>query len=1080
MKYINLKIHSEYSLLEGVGSLKEYVERAKDFGQEVLGITDTSLFGLVKFYDICIKNNIKPILGYEVYIRGFNSDDFFALTIFAKNNEGLKEISQLSTISYEKSERGFLLVDVEDIQNLKNVYILSGGIKSELTKYIKTGDYYRANMVVKEFKNKFNNIYLEVVSIKSTLENREMYEKLCEENDIEPILTSDVYYLNREDNELQKIFAAIKENKTLSTVKNYLEDQDLYFKGSNYLENIFSEDFFKKAMLNLENLVNNCNVKISKGEVDFPVVLENEDKKDREYIEELINENLPNKYPNINDEINQRIKYELDIIDNMGYIRYFLIVMDFISYAKKNNVYIGPGRGSAAGSIISYILGITEVDPIKYGLIFERFLNPERISMPDIDVDIEQERRGEVIEYLKRKYGVRNVSQIITFSTFKPALALKDISKVLEIPEKSVRNIIDASKIYGLDGLDDKRDIVKKLIEYAKRIENKLKNMSTHAAGVIISKNDMRDELPLVFNGKDYQVQYEASVLEELGYLKMDLLGLKNLNTVKSSVEKSGLKDDIYKLPEEKKAYDLLNSGDTLGIFQCESDGITRLAKKLKIESLEDIALLLALYRPGPLESGYIDSLIEVKNNKNIKVKYIHPLLEKILSPTYGVLVYQEQVMQIAREISGYSLASADELRKAIGKKNPEILKEHRKKFIENAIVPKEKAKEIYDLIEKFGNYGFNKAHAISYAVITYQTLYLKARYPKEFYSSYLSSELKSETKLLRASEELNRKEIELKEPDINKSMDSFSVEDKGVRMPLSSIKEMSEKSARDIMEIRENGEFKDFKDFYIRCNFLNKSNIEGLIYAGCFDTFGVKRKTLINNLPEFLKWATKKIKVDNDIHSKLFLNHKIDIEDFIFNDTGEYSFREMVNFEIEYIKISLRIKKLLQENIFYKILKLPENLKIGYIESVKNRVTKKNELMASVIITDTYGRKEYIVFPREMNKFGNLFKQDDICIFSYNKLDDGKFAINRIINIKNINNSILSLRINSNFENRDELIDLIKSNRGSNNIKVYKVSDGKTEVNNMGDKYKININEELINTLVSLLGIDNVRIVVE
>lgn len=1080
MKYINLKIHSEYSLLEGVGSLKEYVERAKDFGQEVLGITDTSLFGLVKFYDICIKNNIKPILGYEVYIRGFNSDDFFALTIFAKNNKGLKEISQLSTISYEKSERGFLLVDIEDIQNLKNVYILSGGIKSELTKYIKTGDYYRANMVVKEFKNKFNNIYLEVVSIKSTLENREMYEKLCEENDIEPILTSDVYYLNREDNELQKIFAAIKENKTLSTVKNYLEDQDLYFKGSNYLENIFSEDFFKKAMLNLENLVNNCNVKISKGEVDFPVVLENEDKKDREYIEELINENLPNKYPNINDEINQRIKYELDIIDNMGYIRYFLIVMDFISYAKKNNVYIGPGRGSAAGSIISYILGITEVDPIKYGLIFERFLNPERISMPDIDVDIEQERRGEVIEYLKRKYGVRNVSQIITFSTFKPALALKDISKVLEIPEKSVRNIIDASKIYGLDGLDDKRDIVKKLIEYAKRIENKLKNMSTHAAGVIISKNDMRDELPLVFNGKDYQVQYEASVLEELGYLKMDLLGLKNLNTVKSSVEKSGLKDDIYKLPEEKKAYNLLNSGDTLGIFQCESDGITRLAKKLKIESLEDIALLLALYRPGPLESGYIDSLIEVKNNKNIKVKYIHPLLEKILSPTYGVLVYQEQVMQIAREISGYSLASADELRKAIGKKNPEILKEHRKKFIENAIVPKEKAKEIYDLIEKFGNYGFNKAHAISYAVITYQTLYLKAKYPKEFYSSYLSSELKSETKLLRASEELNRKEIELKEPDINKSMDSFSVEDKGVRMPLSSIKEMSEKSARDIMEIRENGEFKDFKDFYIRCNFLNKSNIEGLIYAGCFDTFGVKRKTLINNLPEFLKWATKKIKVDNDIHSKLFLNHKIDIEDFIFNDTGEYSFREMVNFEIEYIKISLRIKKLLQENIFYKILKLPENLKIGYIESVKNRVTKKNELMASVIITDTYGRKEYIVFPREMNKFGNLFKQDDICIFSYNKLDDGKFAINRIINIKNINNSILSLRINSNFENRDELIDLIKSNRGSNNIKVYKVSDGKTEVNNMGDKYKININEELINTLVSLLGIDNVRIVVE
>ena len=1079
MKYINLKLHSEYSLLEGVGSLKEYVERAKDFGQEVLGLTDTSLFALVKFYDICIKNNIKPILGYEVYIRGFNSEDLFALTIFAKNNEGLKEISNLSTISYEKQEKEGLLVDIEDIQSLKNVYILSGGIKSELTKYIKSGDYYRANIVVKELKNKFNNIYLEAVSIKSTFENREMYEKLCEENELEPILTSDVYYLNREDHELQKIFAAIKENRTLSTVKNYLEDQDLYFKESNYLENIYSKDFYNKAMSNMECLINNCNVKITKGKVDFPVVLENEEKKDREYIEELIREKLPNKYSNITDEISKRIKYELDIIDNMGYIRYFLIVMDFISYAKENNIYIGPGRGSAAGSIISYILGITEVDPIKYGLFFERFLNPERISMPDIDVDIEQERRGEVIEYLKRKYGARNVSQIITFSTFKPALALKDISKVLEIPEKSIRNIIDKSKIYGLDGLDDKRDIVKKLIDYAKRIENKPKNMSTHAAGVIISKNDMRDELPLVFNGKDYQVQYEAQFLEELGYLKMDLLGLKNLNTIKSSVEKSGLKDNIYKLKDEKEAYDLLNLGDTLGIFQCESDGITRLAKKLKINSLEDIALLLALYRPGPLESGYINNLIEVKNNNNIKVKYIHPLLEKILAPTYGVLVYQEQVMQIAREISGYSLASADELRKAIGKKNPEILKEHRKKFIENAIVPKEIAEEIYDLIEKFGNYGFNKAHAISYAVITYQTLYLKAKYPKEFYSSYLSSELKSETKLLRASEELNRKGIELKKPDINKSIDSFSVEDKGVRMPLSSIKEMSEKSAREIMEIRKSGEFKDFKDFYIRCNFLNKSNIEGLIYAGCFDTFGVKRKTLINNLPEFLKWATKKIKVDNDIHTKLFLNHKTDIEDFVFNDTEEFSFKDIVNFEVEYIKISLRIKKFLQENIFYKILKLPENLNIGYIESIKNRVTKRNELMANVIITDTSGRKEYIVFPREMNKFGNLFKQDDICIFSYNKLDDGKFAINRINNIKNINNGILSLRINSDFDSRDELIDLIKSNKGSNAIKIYKVLDGKKEVNNMSDKYNIEINEKVITKLINLLGESNVKVIV-
>lgn len=1079
MKYINLKLHSEYSLLEGVGSIKEYVERAKAFGQEVLGITDTSLFALVKFYNICIKNNIKPLLGYEVYIRGFNSEDLFALTIFAKNNEGLKEISNLSTISYEKQKKEGLLVDIEDIQNLKNVYILSGGIKSELTKYIKSGDYYRANIVVKELKNKFNNIYLEAVSIKSTFENREMYEKLCEENELEPILTSDVYYLNREDNELQKIFAAIKENRTLSTVKNYLEDQDLYFKESNYLENIYSKDFYNKAMSNMEYLINNCNVKITKGKVDFPVVLENEEKKDREYIEELIREKLPNKYSNITDEISKRIKYELDIIDNMGYIRYFLIVMDFISYAKNNNIYIGPGRGSSAGSIISYILGITEVDPIKYGLFFERFLNPERISMPDIDVDIEQERRWEVIEYLKRKYGVRNVSQIITFSTFKPTLALKDISKVLEIPEKSIESIIKHSKKHGLEGLDDKRDVVKKLIGYAKRIENKLKNMSTHAAGVIISKNDMRDELPLVFNGEDYQVQYEAQFLEELGYLKMDLLGLKNLNTIKSSVEKSGLKDNIYKLKEEKEAYDLLNSGNTLGIFQCESDGITRLAKKLKINSLEDIALLLALYRPGPLESGYINNLIEAKNNKNVKVKYIHPLLEKILAPTYGVLVYQEQVMQIAREISGYSLASADELRKAIGKKNPEILKKHRDKFIENAIVPKKIAEEIYDLIEKFGNYGFNKAHAISYAIITYQTLYLKAKYALEFYSSYLSIELKSEKKLLPASEELNRKGIELKAPDINKSYDSFSVEGKVIRMPLSSIKEMSEKSARDIVEVRKNGEFKNFEDFYTRCSFLNKSNITGLIYAGCFDSFGYNRKTLIENLTKFIEWVEKKNKVDNDIHSKLFLNYKTEMEDFKFKIVDEYSFKEIINFEIEYMKISLKIKKLLQENMLYKVLKLSNNMKIGYVEIVKNRITKKNDFMANVVITDIYGREEYMLFPKEMSRLGNLFKQEDICIFKYTKLDDNKYAIKDIQNIKNLENLKLKLKIEESFNKRDELIDIIKTHKGNNRIKIYKVKNGEINVTEMDSKYNIEINEEVITKLVDLLGESNVKVTV-
>ena len=1080
MSFVNIKLHTEYSLLEGVGSIEEYINKAKKNNQKILGITDTNMFASMYFYNECIANDIKPIIGFEVYIPGVNADGFHALTVYARNLEGLKEISKLSTISYEKRKLNFLNVDIEDIKSCKNIYVLSGGVKGEVIQYILNNDYYNAKKTLEFLKETFENFFFEVPLFDITKEQREYIYTLYSESGVSPIYTNDVYYVDPDDKILQKVFSAIKENRSINSVNNDIKLNGLYFKSENEMLNLYPKDLEEKGINNLKILCEDIDLLLGEDKVEFPRVDIPNNMSDREYIEYLINNKINEKYEKNIEKAKERVKYELDIIDKMGYIKYFLIVHDFINYAKKNDIYVGPGRGSAAGSIISYLLDITEVDPLKYDLIFERFLNPQRISMPDIDVDIEQERRMDLIEYIKHKYSPRNVSQIITFSTFKPALAIKDVARVLEIPEKNIRGLINKSSKLGFDNLGEFQEKYSYLINIAKRIENKVKNMSTHAAGVIITKKDMRENLPLVYDDytKDYQIQYEANILEKLGYLKMDILGLKNLNIVKSTVKKLGLDIDVYNLPYEKEAFDLMNKGNVLGIFQSESTGMRSLAMQLKVNSIDDIALLLALYRPGPLESGYIPNLIEVKN-KGKKIEYLHPILEKVLSPTYGMLVYQEQVMQLAQDISNYSLAEADELRKAMGKKNPEILKINRETFINRAIIPKDIASKIYDLIEKFGNYGFNKAHAISYAIITYQTLYFKAKYPKEFYSSVLTTELKVEKKLINAFLEMLKKKIYLLEPSVNKSGFEYEVEGNNIRMPLSALKEMSEKTAKDILNERnKNGEFKDIFDFVLRCKFLNKSNLEGLIYSGALDEFGYNRKTLINNLGDLSKWVDKKIKMEKDIHSVLFLNNEVNVEEYKFKKFDEYSFKELVDIEKEYMKISLRTQKILNENIYSRIFNNDDKVFVGYIEKVTNRVTRNNDLMANIIINNHNGSEEYMIFPKDYIKYSNIVNEGSIHIFVFGTLDDNKKFISQVHETDNLKNFMLSLKIeDENFDKRNELIEIIKKNKGNNSIKIYKKVDGKYLVSKMESKYNIAINDQVLKELIDLLGEENIRI---
>ncbi|CAM3145179.1 DNA polymerase III subunit alpha [Streptobacillus ratti] len=1056
------RIHTEYSLLEGVGSVEEYVQKARENNIKELAITDFGMFATLKFYNACKKNNIVPIIGIEIYLKGFlDNENTYTLTILAKNEKGVKDIYKLSTISYERKEyeRNYILLD-DLLEHSKDIYILSGGVNSELVSYVLKNDYKKVKKLMEIMTEKLD-IILEIPMFEMFEYQRLMFDKLVEELNVKSIEVNEIYYLEKEDKILQKIFTAIKENRTLKTVQNEKKQDGLHF--------IVTQENTREEILNdIDTVLDNKNV-------EFPLIKLPKGLNEKEYIVSILEESKKIKYPNITKEIQDRIDYELNVIDKMGYIKYFLIVHDFIKYAKENDIFIGPGRGSAAGSIISYLLGITELDPIKYGLIFERFLNPERISMPDIDVDIEQEKRMDLIEYIKRTYGSRNVSQIITFSTFKPTLALKDLARVFEIPEKNIRKLLDESKEKPLNDLYDGREMIKSLIDYAKRIEGKVKNSSTHAAGVIITKEDMRENLPLIYDGytKDYQIQFEANVLESLGYLKMDLLGLKNLNIVKSVVKKvnEDIDIDIYNLPEYEEAFNLLNTGNTMGIFQCESRGITQLAMNLKIHSLEDIALLLALYRPGPLESGLIPSLIVMKNNKDIKIKYTDPILEDILSSTYGVLVYQEQVMQIAQKISGYSLAKADELRKAIGKKNVELLKQNRKTFIENATIPKYRAEKIYDLIDNFGNYGFNKAHAISYANITYQTAYLKAKYPKEFFASLLTTELKVEKKLVNSYAEMIKRNIEMYPPSINKSTAEFEIEEKGIRIPLSSLKEMSEKTAREVVEEREkNGEFTDIFDFISRCRFLNKSNLEGLIYSGAFDEFNIGRKKLIVNLQDIIKWVDKKNKSQTDIYSSLFLNMNMEIEEYEWLETDEMSNDDIIKFEKEYVKLSMRNTQILKNEVVYNIFKSNEYV-IGYIESENSKVTKKNEIMNIVNILTLEGSKEYLIFPKEYMKFSKVIQKGNIVCFKANRMENNKYNISDIFGINDFSKYNISVKINEDFEYKEEFKEYILKHRGNDTLNIY------FGVNNKKNVKQINLSKEFIEKMISLLGQENVRL---
>ncbi len=1181
-KFVHLKLHTEYSLLEGVGKIDEYIEKAKEIGVEALAITDTSMFGAIEFFKKCKNAGIKPIIGLEVFLDGLEKVGEFSLTLLAKNQNGYKNLSKLSSISYSRFTRNRNKIKYDELKKYSDdLYILSGGINSEVVKGILDLENTQVRRVIEKLGKDFgDNFFIEVPAVERLEKARKMLFDIVRKNKFDNfVITNDVYYPNRKDAVLQKIVESIKEGSKIDTEKSENSEilyDDLYLKFENEIEKIFENkeysEFYETGINNVEKIVENCNVDFEFHHFKFPKYSLPQNVSEKEFLRNLVFDGLFQKYLKksvsdseklqmdknfeiiekeiAKDEITgqklkevkireellrnnlenvlERAEYELEIIDKMGYNGYFIIVWDFIKFSRENGVYVGPGRGSAAGSIVSYALNITEIDPLEYNLIFERFLNPERISMPDIDIDFDQEQREIVINYVVNKYGAEYVAHIITFGTLKARLAIRDVGRVLNVSlvkvdkiakmipfntelRDALNNIPEIRKMYETD-----REI-KRVIDYSLKLEGKVRHASVHAAGVVISKDVLSDEIPTYSDGKTKIVstQYQMKELEELGILKMDFLGLKNLTILRKTVEniekRRKTKIVLNDIPlNDEKTYELLTKADTMGVFQCESDGIRSLMKKMKIEKFEDIIALLALYRPGPLRSGMVDDFINVKNNRT-EIKYIDNSLKYILEETYGIILYQEQVMKIVSEMANYSLGEADELRRAIGKKNPELMKKNREKFVTNAQkngVLSKKANEIYDLVEKFGGYGFNKSHSAAYALIVYWTAYFKANYPLEFFAAIMTTEVHNLDRFVIFVNEAKEKGINIFLPDVNLSDYDFGIEESfennneikkvGIRFGLFAVKGIGMALINEIKKERKNGEFSSYEDFVYRMkqNGITKKQLESLILSGALDKLNGNRFEKYKSIDKILEYSQKKYESEEDLQMILFSGEKKFKGNFEMEKADEFPQKVLLENEKEYLGIYVSSHPLNEKKRLINIIshnKISEisqkELKkvriIGIVKNVKKFATRAGkEPMVKFEMEDFQKNIEVVCFPREYVTFGYKITEGQIMVLEgivNSEQNKNTVILNNICNIENLEenkNLKLYILIDEEVKEKNQkLKEIILKNKGDNQVFLAFKTNEKKEVVKLSKKYNVNLSLKFIRKVAKLLGIERIKL---
>ena len=1133
--FVHLHLHTEYSLLDGVGKIDEYLERAVSLNMQAIAITDHgNLFGVLEFYKKAMKKGIKPIIGLEAYVSENSMEAKngrnFHLILLAENNTGYKNLLKISSESYLKGFYYKPRVDKEFLrEHSEGLIALSACMKGEISTRILDGEEKESiDKAIFEYIDIFgkDSYYIEIQA-NGVKGQRELNEKLYEvarEYNLKMVATNDTHYVNEGEHTLQDILICVQTGAKVSDEKRMrIETDELFLKSREQIIAGLGTKFLE-AVDNTVEIANRCNLDIEFGKFKFPEYkIPTCVKSIEAFLRKLVYMGLDRRYPHgLTKNIIERAEYELSIIEKMGYAGYFVVVWDFIDYAKKKRIPIGPGRGSAAGSLIAYALGITELDPLDYNLIFERFLNPERVSMPDIDIDICQERRQEVIEYVIEKYGADKVAQIITFGTLKARAAIRDVGRVMDIPLSKIDNIaklvpFNATISQTLNNVEEFRNIylndreLQKVIDISAKIENKVRHASVHAAGIVITKDPLTELVPLYSDNKNKVVstQYQMKELEDLGLLKMDFLGLRNLTIIQRTIDyiKEGTGEEIIlsDIPlNSKKVYDMLSRGDTSGVFQMESQGLRKILIKLKPDRFEDIIALLALYRPGPLGSGMVDDFINGKNGVT-EIKYPHSSLETILKETYGVILYQEQVMKIANVMANYSLGEADLLRRAMGKKNIQIMEENRDKFVERSVkngYTKEKAVEMFELIDKFAGYGFNKSHSAAYAMIAYWTAYFKAHYMKYYYAALMTSDMSHIENVAYYVEDAKIHNIKLYLPDVNRASSKFIVANDGVVFSLSAIKNVGEGIADKILqEYNENGEYKNYEDFVVRTrkDGLNKKALESLILAGALDTLPGNRKQKFESVDKVLDYANRKLKEDDIQQMNLFGEAKSILGAFMLPQMAEYTIEELLAKEKEYLGFYFSAHPLDKYRNIIEVYRLNNIADIkeekgtrtlktyGVIREIKKVVTKKSgQVMCLFELEDYYDRISCVVFPRDYAENAHIFTEGKGVYIEGNiQVDYFKGSETKKLIIKNIKflddlcyDKRFTVYILITDEDREKfsmLKKIILSHSGETKLSFAIKTKTTKEVKST--KYRVLPSKLFIDEIVELIGVDKITI---
>ena len=1058
-EFVHLHLHTQFSLLDGAIRFEPLFEQANAYGMKACSITDHgNMYGVIDFYFTARQFGIKPIIGCEAYIaprsrldqtKAKGEDHAHHIVLLAMNNEGYKNLLKIISSAHLEGFYYVPRIDKELLRaNNKGLICLTACLAGEIPRQILKGDDASVRKTIDEYISIFDDrLYFELQDNGITEQKKinETLISLSKHYGIPIVATNDCHYLRKEDAKAHELLLCIQTGKTmLDKDRLSFKSEEFYFKSGDEIWNAFSN--YPEALSNTLKVAEMCNVDIDVGTYHFPEFKPHEDMELNEYFEISCKKGFEDKIKYIQPsydvfteelarEYEKRLHYELDIIKKTGFASYFLIVADFIKFAKSEGIPVGPGRGSAAGSLIAYCLGITDIDPIKYDLIFERFLNPERISMPDIDVDFCKRGRDRVIEYVTEKYGTDNVAQIITFGTMQSKAAVRDVGRALGMPyaevdkiaklitsgEKGISKAIhEEPQIKEFYQTDER---IKELLDNAMVLEGLARHASTHAAGIVISNKLLTEHLPLCKGKKDETVtQYHMKVIEKIGLIKIDFLGLETLTIINDTIsllKGQGIDFDLSKIPlNDKATYDLLSSGNTAGVFQLESRGMRELLVALKPSKFEDIMPLIALYRPGPLKSGMVKEFTERKNNPSL-VKYETPLLKGILEDTYGVIVYQEQIMKIATVLANFSIKDADALRKAMSKKIPEQLESYKEQFIKGAIsngVSINAAKNIYEIILRFGEYGFNKSHSTAYGLISYQTAYLKTHYFVPFFAAILTSEVNDTDKMIQYITECRESEVEILPPDINKSQKSFIVIDNKIRFGLSGIKNVGDAAIDHILSVRDDlGEFSSFIQFCgaIGTRKVNKKVLESLTKAGCFDGMGLKRSQLLSIIQDKMDKLQKKDQKNGHQQMDMFGNASAPVDLFEIPNLDEMSHSEILSGEKEALGFYFSQHPLKPyENIIkqvtrYDSLKLKEmditedvNI-VAIVNGCKEILTKKGDRMAYITLEDTKGIVEAIVFPDLYSKNLSIIKGDRPLFIngSVEKSEDGSAKIK----VKNI-----------------------------------------------------------------------------